>query len=468
MDPNPAAEFSPADIALFVKWLRWIAPPGHLNNDRDYLERETWFWVSPDALDALVESSWDAAPDGEVPVLVPEDLPAVDGIMLLANPVVVASRRGRAAADLKRNEHLIAVRWSSHSEFLVVQTIHGWSQLEALTDDNDGEPPAADDPDLTVSGSALIRPDAWRGPRPTTDIDPDEPGIWGTTRTCGDGSALIVSFSAPMTWQWGRRAEPTGSSDGTIYNEAFDGFFADARSSGTWARFAAASGFAGNNPGPQLWDRLKNAARLGILEQANEFTAGMEKLVATLPILVSVPPTRSFAAAQSPETLQLPDADDMRRLVAQPPLACYLDAASLARLMHCLWGFASVPLPANTPRRVMRDIPKARRHNNAADTAAIRVMVLREAPSLDGDADTSGHRKRPRRHLVRGHWRRQWHPSLQTHRLKWIAPHLRAGRHHDDATAPTTRTVRSVQPPTADTPAEQPPPKQAASLQQHG
>ena len=233
--------------------------------------------MSPDALDALVESSWDAAPDGEVPVLVPEDLPAVDGIMLLANPVVVASRRGRVAADLKRNEHLIAVRWSAHSEFLVVQTIHGWSQLEALTDDNDGEPPAADDPDLTVPGSALIRPDAWRGPRPTTDIDPAEPGIWGTTRTCGDGSALIVSFSAPMTWQWGRRAEPTGSSDGTIYNEALDGFFADARSSGAWARFAAASGFAGNNPGSQIWDRLKNAARLGILEQANEFTAGMEK-----------------------------------------------------------------------------------------------------------------------------------------------------------------------------------------------
>ena len=44
-------EFSPADIGLFAKWLGWASPPEHYHNDGSLAERETWFWVSGDALE---------------------------------------------------------------------------------------------------------------------------------------------------------------------------------------------------------------------------------------------------------------------------------------------------------------------------------------------------------------------------------------------------------------------------------
>ena len=47
--------------------------------------------MSPEAVEALEESLWNQSPGGQVPVLLPEDLPAPDGIMLLSNPIRVGA-----------------------------------------------------------------------------------------------------------------------------------------------------------------------------------------------------------------------------------------------------------------------------------------------------------------------------------------------------------------------------------------
>jgi hypothetical protein len=74
--------------------------------------------------------------------------------------------------------------------------------------------------------------------------------------------------------------------------------------------------------------------------------------------------------------------------------------------------------------RARRAAAKARR----GAPASIRRVSLRH-PHLAGhelqaarDA-RSGHR--PRGHFVRGHWKHQWHPSIDEHRLTWVDGDLR-------------------------------------------
>ena len=99
-------EFSPADIGLFAKWLGWTSPPKHYHNDSSLAEQETWFWVSGDALDALEQSQWGQGHDDEVPILLPEDLPAADGIMVLAEPIRARLQASAAAGTAPRMESI--------------------------------------------------------------------------------------------------------------------------------------------------------------------------------------------------------------------------------------------------------------------------------------------------------------------------------------------------------------------------
>ena len=146
-----------------------------------------------------------------------------------------------------------------------------------------------------------------------------------------------------------------------------------------------------------------------------------------------------FANPQPVATIALPDPDTARRLITQAPLTCSAHAADLARLLVCLWTFAATPLPAAAPRSVTRTIPKQRRHTGRG--GGLRMLTLHEQPSR---GDAGGHRRRPRRHLVRGHWRRQWHPSTEQRRVRWIAPHLRAGDSRGRPAKSGPRTVRNV------------------------
>lgn len=80
-------------------------------------------------------------------------------------------------------------------------------------------------------------------------------------------------------------------------------------------------------------------------------------------------------------------------------------------------------------QRVAR--PERRRHERAGlgDPGAVRVLRLRRSVRERGeqqpqDGDTNPGRQYKHRWVVRGHWRRQWYPSIQAHRPKWIAPYL--------------------------------------------
>lgn len=55
----------------------------------------------------------------------------------------------------------------------------------------------------------------------------------------------------------------------------------------------------------------------------------------------------------------------------------------------------------------------------------VRIVELRRRRSAhDGDGG-EGHRDYSHRWMVSGHWRNQYLPSVKTHRLQWIAPHVK-------------------------------------------
>lgn len=392
-DPT-SYEFAPSDIGEFAKWLGWVTPPQHFNNDAALCERETWYWVSGSAIDALVDSAWDRGHKDEVPVLLPEDLPSLDGIMVLANPLGTPSppngngdREGSGAEPNDALRSLIALRWTTTSDALMMQAIYGASVLAVIA--AGGDDIAVNDAALNPSPEATLRPDTWKGRRRRGN-DPHH-GLRCAPRRCADGSPLWLVFAGPVVWHWGRRA----------------------------IRFTDSA-----MPAVEDSDTLAATQRLFGLPTA----------------------VGHYQDPLSPELITVPDRADLRRLVGMDALPCRQSDAVVARAAHCLWAFASKPLPPNTPRRVMRDIPRRRR---SGGEGGIRVVVLREG---DGgiQADNQGGRKRPRRHLVRGHWRQQWYPSIDGHRTKWIAPHLRAGKPADEPISTDTRLVRSVQVPTED------------------
>ena len=212
-------------------------------------------------------------------------------------------------------------------------------------------------------------------------------------RRCIDRSPLWVIFAGPVVWQWGRRSVCLDDSEM-----------------------------------PAIEDSDMSAATQRMFGLPTEAAHYQEPL--------------------SPELITIPDQDGLRQMVAREALPCRHSDAVAGRVAHCLWAFASKPLPSTTPRRVMRDIPKQRR---SGGEGGIRVMVLREDDE-GAPAGTQSGRRRPRRHLVRGHWRQQWYPSIEGHRTKWIAPHLRAGRPVDSPVSSGTRVVRNVQAPVEEEP----------------
>ena len=480
LDLNSQTEFLPGDVALFTKWLGWASSPEHLNNDEDLLERERWFWVSGDAVDALEESLWDQAHDDEVPILLPEDLPSVDGIMLLADPIRVPgeaslSRKARRRAkrrlasggpDATSLESLIAVRWTARSNGLVVQAVHGASMLSIMRKGNPDLQPG----DLVYAppSEIMLRPGVWQHFDGT-----DSNGLRHAPRNCVDGSPLLVLFTEPRIWPWGRRSRataerPDGSPKAEIMKDATTQALAshlpsqrqpdielDERLQQIDERLRQVNETASKrteidaDAAETLQTYLSGWAQVdayGGEAASDAYAAEVENLLtAKSPLLSLALPDGALAGHVPVEFVDLPDENEVRRLVAQEPLDCHHDDASLARLSHCLWGFASQPLPPNTPRRFTRDIPKHRRGADPDNPAAIRVMVLREAAESTGSSAGTGRRRR--RHLVRGHWRRHWHPSLQAHRLRWIAPHLRAGNPNDPEAVAGPRVVRSVQAP---------------------
>jgi hypothetical protein len=100
---------------------------------------------------------------------------------------------------------------------------------------------------------------------------------------------------------------------------------------------------------------------------------------------------------------------------------------ALLRLMEEYVEIDKSMVPRQTSRR-------ASRSERTGDTKNVTTLSLRRALYDDETGEVTGV-KITLAHLVRGHWRRQWYPSQQTHRAKWIRPHRRGGLVGDMPTA---------------------------------
>jgi hypothetical protein len=54
----------------------------------------------------------------------------------------------------------------------------------------------------------------------------------------------------------------------------------------------------------------------------------------------------------------------------------------------------------------------------------LNVVTLRR-PESNRSGDSESSVEWSHRWLVNGHWRNQWYPSLETHRLIWVNPHVK-------------------------------------------
>lgn len=72
-----------------------------------------------------------------------------------------------------------------------------------------------------------------------------------------------------------------------------------------------------------------------------------------------------------------------------------------------------------TPDRATR----RRAARTGREAAEVRVLALSGVGS--GGQPGEGERSYAHRWVVRGHWRRQWYPSIQQHRPRWVAPFLK-------------------------------------------
>lgn len=96
-----------------------------------------------------------------------------------------------------------------------------------------------------------------------------------------------------------------------------------------------------------------------------------------------------------------------------------IQLATLFRLLNEQWvRNERGSIPRSTARRLAR---------SGFSDPRLRVVALRRAdkPCLNEPGGSDVQRDYTHRWLVRGHWRNQWFPSIQDHKPRWIAQHLK-------------------------------------------
>lgn len=112
----------------------------------------------------------------------------------------------------------------------------------------------------------------------------------------------------------------------------------------------------------------------------------------------------------------------------RPPFTVDPSAASWRRGMYAFWHLLSsyvFPIKASrgARRRWEREFPNLTK----PDYGTIKHVTLRRAQQTSGTRQGSGmgEREYSHRFMVRGHWRKQWYPSIEAHKPIWINPHVR-------------------------------------------
>lgn len=96
--------------------------------------------------------------------------------------------------------------------------------------------------------------------------------------------------------------------------------------------------------------------------------------------------------------------------------------------MRALWVLMRQRLTtttAHTAPRQMRRRFEREDHNNLWADRQIKVITLRRIEYQSKDDSETQMIDWSHRWVVEGHWRNQWYPSLEQHRLKWIAAYIK-------------------------------------------
>lgn len=90
--------------------------------------------------------------------------------------------------------------------------------------------------------------------------------------------------------------------------------------------------------------------------------------------------------------------------------------------LFSVWHLMRQTLAATTDAHYDRaSIRRLARENREPER--VRVIELRRRMPSTGNAESD--REYHHQWIVRGHWRKQWYPSLDLHRPVWIAPHVK-------------------------------------------
>ncbi|MFC8953638.1 hypothetical protein ACFT8P_13525 [Streptomyces sp. NPDC057101] len=100
------------------------------------------------------------------------------------------------------------------------------------------------------------------------------------------------------------------------------------------------------------------------------------------------------------------------------------ESTVLSRYARTMWILMQQPLAEvkalDTPR------PQRRRLKRAGQKPGpVNVVALRSSPSAPACSEQKTNVEWTHRWIVRGHWRRQWHPRLQARRPIWIHEHVK-------------------------------------------
>jgi hypothetical protein len=97
------------------------------------------------------------------------------------------------------------------------------------------------------------------------------------------------------------------------------------------------------------------------------------------------------------------------------------------RAVATFWALAKQPLAETTPSTPpsKKEQHRYRRAGIIDPAAPVRVVTLRHRASASPAGAGESGRHVNVRFLVRGHWKRAYRPSVQDHRLVFVAPHIR-------------------------------------------
>lgn len=144
---------------------------------------------------------------------------------------------------------------------------------------------------------------------------------------------------------------------------------------------------------------------------------GVETLHALVPVMADRP--QGLLLVSNPHWggvgLVLPTEESLRHSIGKDPdPTMFLPWALIKVLDQRIVVESTAPWPTRQYRR------QAERRN----LPPVRVLDLR-SPQRATVANPSGGVEWSHRWVVRGHWRRQWYPSVQRHRLIWVDPYVK-------------------------------------------